>query len=887
VLGVANLLVLRLYIGPALRPYEMGDAHLLALALALTLVELRVARALARRPDLVSTLGLASEAAAGLILAVLCTHYLADPNVADIRPLRFVISGSMALLAALYFRRAATLSDADRTLTPAACHALYHFGVTLALWCYALLIPWLRHPSTVLVALGMPVFYFYARAEGDRDPETARRHRLSAATLGLLVLALYAFRWSLQMVAFPDTPIHTEHYHYNAPLVIAIGLVLLRLHALGGSDWLAFYGGLGVVVGSYFGVTALPGWSPFDAPLRAAWCAVGLAHFWAAATYQRSPLRAAIQSMAGIDATLWLSLRHYWGLCVLAALHVVAAIALVDLRTSSFYCAPLLVGVATVVLHQGILRASVVYYVITAVELTAALHADFVTPSYLPRDRVVWVLLGIWVVALVVGEVETRLRAALTPAAVALALLTFAHVLYHGPGSDAGLWAFAGLTALALVTPARGSFPESIGAWIAVVFTLAAPTWLTFWSHSGWETGRLDVHTRTVLLTLTAILATGTAAFLYAWQQKSWHTQAWLGATRLVHHLLAVAHRYGATLRTVVLLVSFVPALLLQIVHYPYAYAPRDFVLFVLLYAAFLVLWRDEGVRRRSMAAHGAVHLTAVALLALVRRQLLLTVGFWTYEYDIWLTLGASMLLAGAKSWVDERPREERVPVLVSLLALPVAGLSWTLIHGLGTDTALLVIGVQSLLFAFLGRDDRESPYHVVALSGFVAFVCLVFWSKLHLRALHAYVIPVGLAILVLVQMFADRLEAGLRNQIRTIALLAMLGSSAYYSLVDERYPLAFHAVVLALGLLAMAVGGLMRIRVYLILGFTGVLVDLAALMAKALIHLDRGPRMMALGAVVLTAGVGLVGGAVYYKTHRERIFAWLESWRPRLATWE
>jgi hypothetical protein len=152
---------------------------------------------------------------------------------------------------------------------------------------------------------------------------------------------------------------------------------------------------------------------------------------------------------------------------------------------------------------------------------------------------------------------------------------------------------------------------------------------------------------------------------------------------------------------------------------------------------------------------------------------------------------------------------------------------------------------------------------------------------------LHAYVIPVGLAILLLVQMFEGKIEASLRSQIRTVTLLAMLGSAAYYSLIDERYPLAFHAVLLALGLVAMAVGGLMRIRVYLILGFSGIMVDLVALMARALIHLDRGPRMMALGVLVLTAGVGLVGGAVYYKTHRDRIFEWLESWRPRLASWE
>jgi hypothetical protein len=405
----------------------MAEAHLVALGLAATLLQFRVARAFARRADLISTLGYVSEASAGLILTMLCVQYFADPNVAEIRPQRFVISGSMALLAALYFRRAAGLPDSDRSLTPDVCQALYHFGVTLALWCYALLIPWLRHPSTVMLALGLPIFYFYARTELAREDEKARRHRLSAAILSLLVLGVYGFRWALQMVAFPDSQIRTDHYHYNAPLIIAVGLVLLRLRGLGGSDWLAFYGGLGLAVGSYFGLTAVPGWSPFEAPVRGAWCATGLAHFWAAASYQRSPLREFVQSMARIEPVQWLSLRRYWGLCVLAAVHIVTALAIIHRQTDSYFCAPLLAGAATVVIHHGILRGSRAYLIVAAVEIIAALHADFVTPSYLPRDQVIWVLLGLWVARLLVGERLERARAVVTPAA--LGAMTFAHVL--------------------------------------------------------------------------------------------------------------------------------------------------------------------------------------------------------------------------------------------------------------------------------------------------------------------------------------------------------------------------------------------------------------------------------------------------------------------------
>jgi hypothetical protein len=286
------------------------------------------------------------------------------------------------------------------------------------------------------------------------------------------------------------------------------------------------------------------------------------------------------------------------------------------------------------------------------------------------------------------------------------------------------------------------------------------------------------------------------------------------------------------------------------------------------------------------MAAHFTAQLAALSLAALVRRQLFVH-GFWTMEYDVWLSLIVSFVMTGAKGKIDERPYEERVPATVALWALPALTLLWTLGHDLGTNTALLVVGVQSVLFAFLGKDDRESPYHVAAVSGFVAFVCMVFWGKLGLHVLQAYVIPVGLGILALLQMFERRIDPVTRNQVRSITLLVMLGSSGYHALVDDRYPIVFNAVLLALCLLAMAAGSLLRIRAYLVLGFSGVLFDLASIVVKVLLHMDRGPRMTIIGALVLVAGVGLVGGAVYYKARRDEVEAWIESWRPRLARWQ
>jgi len=91
---------------------------------------------------------------------------------------------------------------------------------------------------------------------------------------------------------------------------------------------------------------------------------------------------------------------------------------------------------------------------------------------------------------------------------------------------------------------------------------------------------------------------------------------------------------------------------------------------------------------------------------------------------------------------------------------------------------ALLVVGLQSVMFAYLGKDSRESPYNILALAGFVGFILVTFYFKLQLRAVHAYIIPTGLGVLVLQELFRDRINPESKHWIRLITLMAMLGSA-------------------------------------------------------------------------------------------------------------
>lgn len=883
-LAVGNVHAVRLYLGPALRARGLMENHLFCLGACVTLAQFEAARRLARRDAVVVFVHRVCLAAAGFVLVLLAGTYFVRADIEAMSDARLLLSGLMAYAAGRVFQRAARAPDAGEAPYVRVWEGLYHFGVTTAIWCAALLVPWLRGPNAAFPALSLPALYFYLRAEAARPDERAvARYRDTAAALCFFLLILYAFRGAFQMVMFPNLPIGTDHYHVNAPYVAALGLMMIRLHGLGGTSWLPFYGGLGLMTASYFGLTYLPGMSPFEHPIPAAWCGVGLGHFWLLFCSRPSPLRAFLQRVGAIEGALWESLRGSWGLWLLVGTQFLLFLGLLDQASDPRMVAPLLLGGASLLAHQGLIRGSAAFFVGAGLEALAALHADFFVESWLPRDRVVWAVLGVWTAFLAACELEgaASLRGAMGAVAAALGATTAAHVFYHGPETTAGLWAFAAGAALTGLTPrpARAaSSPAETAAAGALVF---APAWLVFFSHAR------EPWPRPVLLTTAALLATGAAA---RWTQERWAAacSAWeRPRPRLADQTVVVLGVEGYAVHTFLLYAVFAATAYVQAAHYGTAFAPRDLSWMLGLYSASAAAWYDEGRRRRTMPPYFMIQFCALGFFAVLRRQLMLRLAWWNYEYDVWASLLVSFTLAGAKQVLPLSPREVRIPLLGTLLAMPVAVMIWVLLHGLGTDTVLLVVGLYSLMFSYMGKDDRESPYHLVATGGFVAFVLIFFWSKLHLRALSAYVIPVGLGVLVLTEMFRARLGASARNEIRAVALLAMLSSAGYYALMDESYPIAFHLTMLLVGVAAMGAGSFFRVRLYVLLGLAGVGTDLAALMYKVLVHMERGARMTLIGSQVLALGALLICGAVVYKTNEEQVQATLSRWRGRLSSWE
>jgi len=890
-LVLGNIHLIRVGVGDFLRDHGLSELHLICLGLGLGLLQASGLRRALRGETAIADINRASLGLAGSVLALLSANYFTAADLAAITPARLLVSGTLAFLAGWYFRRAARHPGPGEAVHAELCEAMYHFGVVVAWWCAALLVPCFRRPQLALIALSLPVAYFYLRAEiGVRQGQlAATRYRNSAAVLGFIVLALYVFEGFFHLVIFPGTPVSTQHYHTHAPLVLLLGLVLLRLHGLGGTGWLAFYGGLALMAGSYFLTTSLPGLSPFDAPMAAAWCALVLGHFWILLSYERSPLRTIIQRLAELDDTSWDSLRRSWGYCLLAATQGAVLWGLAAFPGNPLMVAPLLAGAASIFIHQGILRRSPGYLMVAGVQLMVALHLDFFIPSYVPKDAIIWVGLGGWLGLLVAfeslsGKLQPRLVGRI---AAVLGLLVLAHIFYHRPWSPVGLWGM-GLGAIMLAwmptdrvgTPA-GKVLGELQAWI--------PVWLVYFSQAPFKE-----HGLAAGLEPWPVLAATTTLFLIALTGRlgpAWWTAAYHAKPRNQMRggdlIFGWLESDGLRNHRVTLLLATGIACAVQVAHYQLALGPREFSLLILLESALAVAWFFEGRDRQSMAAYYLMQLCAAACFVSIRRHLMLTTGWWNYEYDVWSSLAVSFGIAGVKQVLDDQPRALRVPLLTTLCAMPVVALGWVMGHGLGVNLALMVVGLHSVLFSYLGKDNRESPYNILALTGFVGFILLTFYSKLQLRMVHAYIIPVGLGVLVLQELFKKRIHPETQNWIRLVTLMAMLGSAGYYAMADPSHAISFNMTMILLCLLAMGLGSVLRIRLYLALGFAGLMADLASLLYKVLVSMERSARMTIVGCLVLVIGGILIFTAIYYKTNKARIDSWLDQWRSKLTQWQ
>jgi hypothetical protein len=669
---LGNIHIVRIYFGDFLMDRGLAQVHLVCLGMAAAMLEASILKTLLKNERVSVYVNRACIVIAMIILASLSINYFVNPNLLEITWTRYAISGTMTLIAGLYFRRASRHPGPGEENATAITEALYHYGVSMTIWCAALMIPWFRTPATALFALGLPVLYFYLNTEikSAFDKELAARYRHSAATLSFIILALYIFRFSFRMILFPDSPIDLMHYHNSAPVIVLLSIVMFRLRGLGGTSWLAFYGGLALMTGIYFSFTSFPKLSPFCYPVNAAWCAIISSHFWTLLSYERSPVRTAIQRLAEINDESWSNLRRGWGWALLFATQVAMIWGLINCGNAPCMAAPLLLGGASIFIHQGIIKRSSFYYGLAAFEILLALHADFVIKSWLPKEYVIWSVVLIWTVLIGVHENLRRKYEIKRLGGIyfAIAILLMLHIFYHGASSTVGLFAFAFGMLLAAMTPCSSRSAKNLRDTLPAALLLWTPTWLVYFAQGNPKGFEALISAWAVLAAAASFFITGICAKYYQIYLHPEYEKIERPYPSLTDRMLSWMGGSGSRINIFTLCLSLFLISVVELVNYHHGLQRQDFALLLALWIASVFAWHSEGARLKAMAPFFIMILCAFGAFAITRRQIELTwSGFWKSEYDIWATLIVSATTSGLLQFRHFKSREMRIPLTLTL----------------------------------------------------------------------------------------------------------------------------------------------------------------------------------------------------------------------------
>jgi hypothetical protein len=283
--------------------------------------------------------------------------------------------------------------------------------------------------------------------------------------------------------------------------------------------------------------------------------------------------------------------------------------------------------------------------------------------------------------------------------------------------------------------------------------------------------------------------------------------------------------------------------------------------------------WR-EGTARHAYF----VQLAVVGLYGLLRSSV---APFLPPEADAIFALALGFVLVG----VTVLARRAGVPPVANATRLFAAllpiGVALLLRGQAGYTTAMGATGA-AMLYGALALVERN---RLLGAFGAVAANLALLLAALAtgLDGVEIYLAPLGLLLLCLGHLFSGAMknERAALRLVGTLLLYVPAGWSITFQLglaPDGRYPLVFGAMCLV----GVAVGLLLHIRAYLVLGAFFIALDVVANLVHA------GMRDHRVGFVVLSlSGLLILAMMVATTLRREAFRALVARWRRRLSTWE
>jgi hypothetical protein len=274
------------------------------------------------------------------------------------------------------------------------------------------------------------------------------------------------------------------------------------------------------------------------------------------------------------------------------------------------------------------------------------------------------------------------------------------------------------------------------------------------------------------------------------------------------------------------------------------------------LLVAAAEIWRAfrQGDEMRVWIAE-AIVLAAVAYLASLR------VFTLQHGFGMFLVIGLGFLLWLGKEAAALRPRWGVLvrPLAITSFFMPLVTVGiGVLRHCTHAHADWLGANSLALLLAaafYFWRGVESHQKRLILLAGLILNVALILlWRELVLTDPQFFMIPIGITILALVQLFKEEVPERFHDPLRYLGALVILVSPTFHIVVGSWAHL-FTLMVASVGVVLLAIG--LRVRALIYTGTAFLLADLVAMVVRGSIDNARVLWIagLALGAAVLTLG--------------------------------
>lgn len=778
-------------------------------------------------------------------------------------------------------------------------YGLFVCGVTIAIYCFGLLLfkDVLELEITLTVVffiLLVPPLCFSGSSEVQRI--FGLNHalpRCASTILWLGLLAMYAFPLLVTLFLLPNYLPSTSHYFLYAPVAMACGLGFIRLHALGGHPLLILTGVTVEVIAVFFFVTRmillLLGEMPASSTGKTfeffTMVATGLSYVFLLGTGEHGFLKKALIWFGHIQDVLWQMVRVLLIALCLGACHVLLLISVMD-PVGQQYIGIMLFLLSGLWLYVGFAFRSMLFYSFAYAEILIALFSCLFFDAIWSESWIIWLLLVFFGTIIPIYSRFLKERYAHATGhvyvwlSVTAALILFEHMTFYGFYSKLGLVPLFSLWIMVFLIPASASSRQQAGFRAFLGVLLYAPA-IFFFLRQG---PPLLMYLPRTLLTTVIISALIVAYRMYEWQ---WFSDQDVEELRIVHHLHWYLNQTHSLL--FIFLLSSLAVVAVHVMSFlagPELFASHFFSM--LLVQGFLaIFWFDRARKDKTWWWTIAAEMMIAGIIFTLRQDLpLLFDLLWDVNWDLAVGVFVAFAITAARPLLKQQDSSIRIPIRFTLLGLPIITALYALDYDVGFDVFSRMLLIYSVLFLWQAYSEKDRFVLAYAFLGINSYLILLFLHN-DIHSLQAYVTPVCISILILVQVFRDITSAATANIVRGLTLCLLLGMAAFEAIVQNSSSPLSHIVVIIVSILAIVTAILLWVKIFAFLGLLCFFIDLLAIIYIVLSQQSTDALKVILGLGFTLGGGLILSGYIFYRKNRESVERIVTRIKTTFTAWE